>query len=120
MSKKSAKIAALIESCQGQRLDAHYLGFFLCFNEQLFYEAHDVLADDKVIQKARRMPLRDGVPRHGDAKREKNSPKPRKLTQRLDASRPDQKRDDRKAEKNHAAAPQSTPSRPAGVSPATG
>ncbi|MBI3416493.1 MAG: DUF309 domain-containing protein [Verrucomicrobia bacterium] len=45
MSKKSAKIAALIERCQGQRLDAHYLGFFACFNEQLFYEAHDVLEE---------------------------------------------------------------------------
>ena len=45
MSKKSAKIAALIERCQGQRLDAHYLGYFACFNEQLFYEAHDVLEE---------------------------------------------------------------------------
>ena len=45
MSKKSAKIAALIESCQGQGQDAHYLGFFACFNQQLFYEAHDVLEE---------------------------------------------------------------------------
>jgi predicted metal-dependent hydrolase len=45
MSKKSAKIAALIESCSGQDLDAHYLGFFECFNRQLFYEAHDVLEE---------------------------------------------------------------------------
>lgn len=45
MSKKSAKIAALIESCQGQDLDAHYLGYFACFNDGLFYEAHDVLEE---------------------------------------------------------------------------
>jgi predicted metal-dependent hydrolase len=45
MSKKSAKIAALIEACRGQALDAHYLGYFECFNRQLFYEAHDVLEE---------------------------------------------------------------------------
>lgn len=45
MSKKSAKIAALIASCQGGELDAHYLGFFECFNRGLFYEAHDVLEE---------------------------------------------------------------------------
>ena len=45
MSKKSAKIAALIESCRGRELDAHYLGYFECFNQGLFYEAHDVLEE---------------------------------------------------------------------------
>ena len=45
MSKKSAKIAALIASCSGQDLDAHYLGYFECFNRGLFYEAHDVLEE---------------------------------------------------------------------------
>ena len=45
MSKKSAKIAALIESCRGGRHDAHYLGYFTCFNEGLYYEAHDVLEE---------------------------------------------------------------------------
>ncbi len=43
MSKKSAKIAALIDSCRGRDLDAHYLGYFKCFNQELFHEAHDVL-----------------------------------------------------------------------------
>ena len=43
MSPKSARIAAMIESFRGQELDAHYLGYFDCFNRQLFYEAHDVL-----------------------------------------------------------------------------
>src|SRR6516162_5103498 len=28
---------------QGQKLDPHYLGYFHCFNKQLFYEAHEVL-----------------------------------------------------------------------------
>src|SRR2546427_11365542 len=45
MSKKSPKIAALIENCRGRDLDAHYLGYFECFNRQLFYEAHDVLEE---------------------------------------------------------------------------
>jgi predicted metal-dependent hydrolase len=45
VSHKSARIAAMIESFQGKELDAHYLGYFDCFNRQLFYEAHDVLED---------------------------------------------------------------------------
>jgi hypothetical protein len=45
VSKKSAKIAALIDSCRGQELDAHYLGYFECFNRGLFYESHDVLEE---------------------------------------------------------------------------
>ena len=45
MSKKSARIAAMIESFQGQSRDAHYLGYFGCFNEGLYYEAHDVLEE---------------------------------------------------------------------------
>jgi len=35
----------MIESFQGRDYSAHYLGFFDCFNRQLFYEAHDVLED---------------------------------------------------------------------------
>ncbi len=35
----------MIESFRGQKLEAHYLGYFDCFNRQLFYEAHDVLED---------------------------------------------------------------------------
>jgi predicted metal-dependent hydrolase len=45
VSKKSAKIAARIERCQGRDLDARYLGYFECFNAGLFYEAHDVLEE---------------------------------------------------------------------------
>jgi len=45
VSHKSAKIAALIAGCQGQALDAHYLGYFECFNAGRFYEAHDVLEE---------------------------------------------------------------------------
>jgi predicted metal-dependent hydrolase len=45
VSHKSARIAAMIESFRGQELAAHYLGYFDCFNRQLFYEAHDVLED---------------------------------------------------------------------------
>jgi len=35
----------MIESFRGAELDAHYIGYFDCFNRQLFYEAHDVLED---------------------------------------------------------------------------
>ena len=45
MSKKSPMIAALIANCQGRELDAHYLGYFECFNRGMFYEAHDVLEE---------------------------------------------------------------------------
>jgi predicted metal-dependent hydrolase len=45
VSHKSARIILMIESFQGQELAAHYLGYFDCFNRQLFYEAHDVLED---------------------------------------------------------------------------
>ncbi len=53
MSHKSAKIAAMIAHCQGQELDAHYLGYFECFNQQLFYEAHDVLEELWLAQRGR-------------------------------------------------------------------
>jgi len=43
VSKKDAKIAALIAGLEGQGMNTHYLGYFECFNRQLFYEAHDVL-----------------------------------------------------------------------------
>lgn len=45
VSKKSAKIAELIAACQGRDLDAHYLGYFECFNREWFFEAHDVLEE---------------------------------------------------------------------------
>ncbi len=45
MSRKSAKIAAIISRFQGRDLEAHYLGYFECFSHGLFYEAHDVLEE---------------------------------------------------------------------------
>lgn len=45
MSKKSAKIAELIEKHRGQELSPYYLGYFELFNAQLYYEAHDVLEE---------------------------------------------------------------------------
>ena len=45
MSKKSAKIADQIRHLQGRGTNPHYLGYFDCFNRQLFYEAHDVLEE---------------------------------------------------------------------------
>jgi predicted metal-dependent hydrolase len=52
VNKKSAKIAALIDRCQGQELDAHYLGYFDCFNRGLFYESHDVLEELWLAERA--------------------------------------------------------------------
>src|SRR4029079_18573679 len=45
MSSKSPKIAALLEHCHVTKVDAHYLGYFECFNRQLFFEAHEVLEE---------------------------------------------------------------------------
>ena len=45
MGKKSAKIAALIQSFHGRAQDAHYFGYFECFNRGLYYEAHEVLEE---------------------------------------------------------------------------
>jgi len=45
VSRKSAKIASLIQSLEGRNFDPHYLGFFECFNQQLFFEAHEVLEE---------------------------------------------------------------------------
>jgi predicted metal-dependent hydrolase len=45
MSKKSPKIADLIQGCHGYRVDPHYAGYFECFNQQLFFEAHEVLEE---------------------------------------------------------------------------
>lgn len=43
VSRKDQKIAALVERFRGQDRDPHYLGFFECFNQQLYFEAHEVL-----------------------------------------------------------------------------
>jgi len=43
VSRKHKRIAALVKQHQGHELDRHYVGFFDCFNRQLFYEAHEVL-----------------------------------------------------------------------------
>ena len=45
VSKKSGRIAEMIQGLRGKELDAHYLGYFECFNQRLFYEAHDVLEE---------------------------------------------------------------------------
>ncbi len=40
---KNKRIAEMVADHHGQKLDQHYLGYFHCFNKQLFYEAHEVL-----------------------------------------------------------------------------
>jgi predicted metal-dependent hydrolase len=43
VSRKSARIAKMVEQFGDEKLDPHYAGYFDCFNRQLFYEAHEVL-----------------------------------------------------------------------------
>ena len=43
---KSPKIDAMLAGFADlPGLDRHYVGFFRCFNQQLYYEAHDVLEE---------------------------------------------------------------------------
>jgi predicted metal-dependent hydrolase len=53
VSHKSRKIAGLIESFETGEFDPHYLGFFDCFNRQLFFEAHEVLEELWLGQRGR-------------------------------------------------------------------
>ena len=41
----------MIENLRGRDLDAHYLGYFECFNRGLFYESHDVLEELRLADK---------------------------------------------------------------------
>ena len=45
MSRKSAGIAKIISELQGKSHSAYYLGYFECFNQELYFEAHDVLEE---------------------------------------------------------------------------
>jgi predicted metal-dependent hydrolase len=52
VSRKSAHIAQRIERFRGQELDARYLAYFDCFNRRRFYEAHDVLEELWLAERA--------------------------------------------------------------------
>jgi predicted metal-dependent hydrolase len=45
MSMKSSKVATLVQPFQGRELDAHYLAYFECFRCQRYFEAHEVLEE---------------------------------------------------------------------------
>src|SRR5476649_2428727 len=46
MTHKTPKIDAMLAGMEEiPGFDRHYVGFFHCFNEQLYYEAHDVLEE---------------------------------------------------------------------------
>jgi len=46
MTHKTPKIDAMLVGMEDiPGFDKHYVGFFRCFNEQLYYEAHDVLEE---------------------------------------------------------------------------
>ncbi|MES2309937.1 MAG: DUF309 domain-containing protein [Verrucomicrobiota bacterium] len=55
-SKKSPRIADRIEKHQSSEAPwpAHYLGYFECFNEQSYYEAHDVLEELWLTDRSRK------------------------------------------------------------------
>jgi len=43
INSKSHRIANMIRMNHGQSVDAHIVGYLECFNQQLYYEAHEVL-----------------------------------------------------------------------------
>lgn len=45
LSKKSPRIAQLLSALPTTGHSRHYLGYFACFNQQLYFEAHDVLEE---------------------------------------------------------------------------
>lgn len=45
MSSKHQRIAVLATAFDGQGVDPRYAGYFVLFNQQKYYEAHDVLED---------------------------------------------------------------------------
>lgn len=45
MSSKSPRIAELIRDCSHPHHSPYYVGYFECFNQGLYYEAHDVLEE---------------------------------------------------------------------------
>ena len=45
MTRKSSAVASRAARFAGHRLDARYLAYFHSFNQQRFYEAHDLLED---------------------------------------------------------------------------
>jgi hypothetical protein len=57
MSHKADRIAAMLAGIEGTRsgkagVEQHYAGYFECFNHGLFYEAHDVLEQLWLAQRA--------------------------------------------------------------------
>jgi predicted metal-dependent hydrolase len=54
MSHKRSKVSEVAEPLRGGELDARYLGYFDCFNRQLYFEAHEVL--EQLWLKERRGP----------------------------------------------------------------
>jgi predicted metal-dependent hydrolase len=51
MNRKQEKVAALLDRFRGQALDPHYLGYFHCFNQGLFYDAHEVLEELWLVER---------------------------------------------------------------------
>lgn len=45
VTHKSPRVQELVAHCHHPVWDARYVGYFACFNAQLYYEAHDVLED---------------------------------------------------------------------------
>jgi predicted metal-dependent hydrolase len=43
VSRKAKRVASLVAHHHGHELDRHYTGYFDLFNQQKFYEAHEVL-----------------------------------------------------------------------------
>jgi predicted metal-dependent hydrolase len=52
MSSKAEKITAMLAGAQSEGIDPYYAGYFAYFNRGLFYEAHDVLEQLWLPQRA--------------------------------------------------------------------
>lgn len=49
---KSKRVEQMVAAFRGLELDARYLGYFDCFNRERFYEAHEVLEDLWLMDRA--------------------------------------------------------------------
>lgn len=45
MGEHNAAISAIVERFRGREFEAQYFAFFECFNQGLYFEAHDVLEE---------------------------------------------------------------------------
>jgi uncharacterized protein len=50
--EREKRIAAALAAVRADGLDPHYLAYFACFNRQAFFEAHEVLEELRLLERA--------------------------------------------------------------------